>query len=460
MRRLAEHYSQLGRWEEARKAFAQILEILGPQEASAGDPRCGQATLGLALTALLGGGEGARAAPALIRQAAVEAVPSEQAAEVLGPMAQGLHVLGQATSGLRRIFDLADSALGRACLPRWAEAAERLVVERPADLGLRRLLARLISRVGEAGVAALHEEAARFLDPPPSEGTPPPPERTRAAPRSSLKIFGPAVTEAAKVPLRTLLVGLHPQLGRMAMPLDPSALGPEVDEVQSPELAGLCDELRGALEAGPVGIAFARRAQRPVELLHSLPPVMLLDPALAAWPQGQVRFLLGRALEWVRSGGLLLLSEPLDRVQKILDSVALIFGVPLPQGARADRTMVERLQSRGFSPDLFDNETMEALQVAFFNHYRAPVALDTYLAEERHVANRIGLLAGGDLAGALDALARELLVGAGQDADAPLDAARRRRLVHAEPELRELLGFGSSALFHQLRRHRSTMPRV
>ncbi|MDY0000182.1 MAG: tetratricopeptide repeat protein [Polyangia bacterium] len=458
LRRLADHYSQLGRWEDSRRAFAQLLEVLSVEDQTGADPRIGSAMLGLALTALLCGGDSAKESPALIRQPLVGEVEPTQAIEVLAPIAQGLYVSDMDSSGIRRIFDLADSALGRACLPRWTEAAERLADERPADLGIRRLLIRLISRVGEAGVADLHEAATRFLDPASAAGFTVPNETTRAAPQRSVAIFGPAVTEAARVPLRTLLSGLHPQLGRIAKPLDPSALGPEVDELRSPELVTLCDELRGALEAGPVGVVFARDPRRPVELIYSHPPVMLLDPDIMVLPTGQVRFLIGRALELVRSGALLLESEPIERAQEILDSVAMLFGIPLPEGARAESSMVSRLQDRGFCPDLFDNQTMEALQVAFFNHYRAPVALEGYLVEERRVANRVGLLVGGDLCAGLEALAQEAHARSGSDA--PLDAAARRRLVHMESEMREMLRFGTSALFNQLRRQRTTLPRM
>lgn len=473
VRRLAEHYAQVGRFAEARAAFLQLLELVATPSEAGGKSRA-SAAFGLAVTSLLCKGDAGREAPALIRQPPVEAVSDRDAAEILAAVNQGLHASGQGPTELRRVLDLLDSALGRAFLPRYAEAAERLLEERPVDLGLRRLLARLIARVGEPKLAALHEAAIAFLSPSSMEDGPQHEEGRRAIPGRSLAVYGPAVSEAAKVPLRSLLVGLHPHLGRLAPPIDPSVLGPEVEDMGSPELAVLCEELKVSLGVSPVGIVFARKARLHVEIVYSLPSVLLLDPELQGWPQVQVRFLLGRALEWVRSGSMLLGCLPTEPPGAVLDAVAQLFGVPLPRGTKADPAIVTRLEARGVSPDLFDNETMEALQVAFFNHYRAPVAPEAYLDAERHVANRIGLLVSGGLTESLEALARHLYraggapgadevgdaEGSGVPGDLPTSIAYRRQLVHAEPELEELLRFGTSTLYSQLRRHRSTLPRV
>ncbi|MFH2010490.1 MAG: hypothetical protein ABI333_28075, partial [bacterium] len=362
--------------------------------------------------------------------------------------------------GLRRIFDLVDSALGRSCLPSWIRTGERLQSKDPADASLRRLMVRLCARLGDGVQAANHRAVLEFLD-----GTSSVAEVERDPQRSGVNAkvvtpFGQAIPDAANVPLRSVLARLHPQLGCLAPPIDPSVLGAEIDPGQAGELAATIESVKELLAPGPVGAVFARRPRQPVTLIFSLPPVLLVDPQLADWPLGPVRFVLARALELARSGSLLLLVEPAGRVQQVLDTVAQLFEIPQPPSARPDPELAHRFAERGFSADRFDNDAMEALQVAFFNYYRDPTDIGTYREAALHTANRIGLLVTGELAPALNGLAAQLHGEYGGDVrGTTLEQPVRNALVDREPQLAELMRFGTSSLFPSLLRRRVTLTR-
>lgn len=455
--RLATHLLRLGRWGEAVDAAAKVS---GPAETV----HLGLARLAHAVGSLLAGGGAAREAPRVMRAPEVADVAPAEAAILLAAVAAGLAHSGDPVRGLRRVFDLVDSALGRAFLPRWMAAAEGLAAERSTDVGIRLLLARLMARVGEGTLGNQHAAALRFLLP---EGgaqmDAPEPRPVRSA--RLYRVFGPTVPAEAKVALRTLLTELHPALGRVAPRLDPSRLGAEVDEVSAPALFEILEELRGTLRSGPVGAAFARSPTRPVEVVYSLPPVLLMHPDIATWPSARVRFLIARALEQCRSGTALLLSLSLDRVAALLDAVAATFDVPMPESVIVEPSWMDRIRRADLGPGLYDNATRETLQVAFFKYYREAGDLQSYLRAALDASDRFGLLASGRLDEALWALAAQ--VGAEGEAGAcaaagsvPATWEERRRLVRTHRELETLLIYGTSSHYLSLLRRRSSLPRL
>ncbi len=464
--RVASHYARTGRWAELREAHfhqRRLFEERGDTPPAA----VASAILGSSVSALLGSGDSAREAPTIIREMQVSDLNPEQATLLLADVVQGLHATDADAMALRRVFDLLDSALGRSALPTWTRTGERLLGKDPSLVPLRRFMMRLCARLGDSIQSANHKAVLGFLEGAPPESSLATEElKRRGVLTKSLSVFGPAVPDVANVPLRSVFTGLHPQLGRLAPPIDPSELGPEVDEEHGASLVVILDNLKELLDTGPVGAVFARRPKAPVSMIFSFPPVLLVDPRVVSWPDTQVRFVLARALELVRSGSLLLLSYPCEQVTLILDTVASMFDIPLPKGATPDPSVKRRLVKRGFSSEHFDNATMETLQVAFFNHLRDPVGLAEYRAAALETANRIALLATGELDHSLAALAVQLYVESGGELQldsagrpAPLDRPLRDNLVSSQPQLTALMRFGSSSLFPTLLRRRVTLPR-
>jgi tetratricopeptide (TPR) repeat protein len=463
---VAAHYARTGRWSELQEAHLhqrQLFEERGDTPPAA----LASAILGISVAALLGGGDSAREAPTIIREMQVSDLNPEQATALLADIVQGLHASSADAMALRRVFDLLDSALGRGALPTWTRTGERLLSKDPSQVPLRRFMVRLCARLGDSIQSVNHKAVLGFLEGAPPETPLPSIEefKIRGALAKSLAVFGPAVPDAANVPLRSIFSGLHPQLGRLAPPIDPSELGPEIDDEHGPSIAANLEALKEILNPGPVGAVFARRPKAPVSVIFSFPPVLLVDPRVADWPVVQARFVLARALEIVRAGSLLLMSYPSEQVRLILDTVAQMFDIPLPASATPDPSILRRLQDRGFTTEHFDNAAMEGLQVAFFNHLRDPVGLAEYRSAALEAANRIALLATGDLDHALHALAVQLFVESGGELaldssghSAPLDRPIRDSLVASQPQLAALMSFGTSPLYPTLLRRRVTLP--
>jgi len=464
--RVAAHYARNGRWHELGEAHLQQRRLF--EERGDSPPAAvASAILGSSVASLLGGGDAAREAPTIIREMQVSDLNPEQASLLVADVVQGLHATSADAMALRRIFDLLDSALGRGALPTWTRTGERLLAKDPSQVPLRRFMVRLCARLGDSIQSSNHKAVLGFLEGAPPEPTLPSGEepRRRGSLTKSLSVFGPAVPDQANVPLRSVFCGLHPQLGRLAPPIDPSELGPELDVEHGRDLTANLEALKELLSPGPVGAVFARRPKAPVAMIFSFPPVLLIDPRVAGWPVPQARFVLARALELVRAGSLLLLSYPSEQVTRILDTVAQMFDIPLPRGATPDPSIKRRLQDRGFTTEHFDNAGMEALQVAFFNHLRDPVGLAEYRSAALEAANRIALLASGELDHALHALAIQLYVESGGELQldsggrpAPLDRPIRDGLVNSQPQLAALMGFGTSSLYPTLLRRRVTLP--
>jgi predicted Zn-dependent protease len=457
-RRIASHYARTGQWSEMAAAWSQLVDLLEAAPGAA-DGEHAEARLGLALASLLGGGDSAPRAPALIRELRADDLAPERAVGLLADISRGLHATGGDPLAVRRLFDLVDSALGRGCLPRWAEAGERLLLERPGETGLRETLLRLASRLGDGARAAAHQTVLHFLGGEAATEDGPEEELASGMSPKVFGVLGPALPEAARTPLRTILAGLHPHLGRLAPSLDPTTLGPEVDELHAPDLARRLEGLKVLLQTGAVGVAFARRPRLPLEVVFSLPPVLLVDPRLQAWPPARTVFLLARALELVRSGTLLLHAEPEGRVRAILNTVARMFKVPLPRIAEPDEAVEKRLRERGFGPDLFDNQAMESLQIGFFALFREGCDVAAYRTEATAMANHVGLLAAARLGASLEALADHLEAGRTGGA---VETPRRAPSValEEEAELRDLVRFGTSTHYLALVKRRATLPRL
>ena len=118
----------------------------------------------------------------------------------------------------------------------------------------------------------------------------------------------------------------------------------------------------------------------------------------------------------------------------------------------------------------FDNPLGDALD-AVIDFPTGPVRAFALFAhcftcgKNLQAANRIALLATGELDHALHALAVQLFVESGGELSldasghpAPLERSIRDRLVASQPQLAALMSFGTSSLYPTLLRRRVTLP--
>jgi len=324
---------------------------------------------------------------------------------------------------------LGGADVGRALL---LDAARALLIERPGDIGLRLVVARLWELAGYADAAArarLHYGVLTWLDP-----ASPAAERLRA--------LGPAqpidasddkrVHPQARGLLRDALVPLAPYV--LGLPAAPIAVEPAPEWLE--RLRPIARVVAGpALER--VDAAVVADLVEPAWIEPTRTPRLLLARRVLS-DDAAARFAAARAAALLASGVSLIEGRAPEDVAALVRAAATIF-LPdtapalLKQGAfvHAWRAELEALPLR---PESMPERTRAHLEIAL-----AAAALDNaalasgqaYCAAERWSADRAALSATGDARAALTALAAP---------DVATPDARTAALTHA-PALIELLRF-------------------
>jgi hypothetical protein len=339
--------------------------------------------------------------------------------------------------------------------------AERMLRERPSDTGLRRLMPRLAARVAQRPGTLGHLDVLAFIDPmDPVTADRPEKERPTRLVANALSVMGPALPPGVRVPLRTALERLSDLLCGFDRPprqIDPSER--ELASRVSPLLAAKLTSLTRQMRVRAVELKVVDSDKADVEVVDAKPPVLLISVPLLDRPEKELLFLLARGLEWVRSGGLFIQDrEPSGstaQAEQWVVALASALSAPLPSDLKIDDEKVEQLRHWGVIPDVLDRQDRESVLKALYAYHQSPSELGLYLRAQEQMAQRIGLLASGDLLTALRATARSLAGPAVLEPDA---VNERIRLMDDNESLAELARFGVSELCKKLRRS-TTVPR-
>ncbi len=309
-------------------------------------------------------------------------------------------------------------------------ALAELAAHDPAAPGALRVLARQADRTGGKVFARAVYALLAFADPSDKAAA----ERLRAlgaaasATSADLRLDGPADHPEASGPLRRALAAL-------AVPL--LGLGDEPSVVAGALAAARAEDLRrlGERLGAPAVVAVVEKSDVPsVKVVASgaRPTQLRVTSAAAALPDPAWTFLAARALEEARSGlcGLRRLGAA-DRTEALEGAQAALLGEK-PDGERA--RAAARLVNDAVET-LPPGAARARLVADLRQVLSAPPDWEAFTRAAAHTANRIGLLACGDPAVALAALARE---------DAPLvegpDADARRAFLRSNAA-RELVTF-------------------
>ena len=446
-RGLARYYSRAGRWEELIGVCQSLLEIEPDGALQAG------VKLRMAVAFLLGGGEQASRAPALLRQVDRELWPVDQMCRILADVSVGLREAGFTTAPIGRVIDALSSSFGSEATDRIHRQVQSCLEQRPGDVGARRLMLRLAPRVGQRWALAEHQRVLAYLDPEDPatkdlrEGIGP----GQLGP-TSLDVAGPSLLEGLRVPFRTVLERLSDLLaGFMRRTPDVPSGQEALSVVVSPLRAAKVASVVRQLKVRAVDIRVARSDRILVDVIDSRPPAVVLSSATLDLPDSEFLFLVGRSLEWVRSGGIFLKDRTWADVDEIIVAVTHALGISDAGGRKVRPELVEILSRWGVTPEALDRADLMAVTAALMAHLRSPCDMDEYRFEQVRMAQRIGLLVSGDLQASLKAGAVAV---AGLDVLDPIRVDDRSRLLDERSELRELASFGVSRLRWKL--HRNT----
>ena len=321
-------------------------------------------------------------------------------------------------------------------------AALRCVLGDPADFGPAVLAAYLQQRCGRLALARAARDLALFLDP----------DLARQGSIASLGAQNPALAAAwgptvaehplCRGPLRRVLRALAPALAEV-----PHAGGAPVEgEPLGPKAEAVFRELRDQLGAS-VPRAVVRGAGTDVTFATTQPLTVIVGQRAEDLDVGELRFLVGRALEQARAGTLAVARLSVANLHGLLRGVirAVSLGASdreaTGQDSESDRASnwasllsqpsIARLMPTGkVRADLLV-DAGEALT-------RLP-DLEGYVRGCRYTADRIGLLCCGSPLVALRALA-----GQGKhDGTLPAEegARERRERVRSSTAMRELIAF-------------------
>ena len=305
-----------------------------------------------------------------------------------------------------------------------------LVVLDPAGTGALRVLGRQAERTGGKVVARGVSTLLSFADPSDAGAA----ERLRAlggsaaATSADLRVDGPADHPDAAGPLRRALAALAVPL--LGLGDEPSLVAGELPAARAEELRKLGDRL-----GAPDVIAVVEKSDTPalkVVASGARPTQLRVTSAAAALPDAAWTFLAARALEEAR-GGLVGLRGlgPADRTEVLAGAQAALLG-ETPDGERA--RAAARLVNDAVET-LPPGAARQRLVADLRQVLSSPPDWEDFARASAHTANRVGLLACGDAAVALAALARDE-AGLGKAAD----AAARRTLLRTIP-VRELVRF-------------------
>jgi tetratricopeptide (TPR) repeat protein len=322
-------------------------------------------------------------------------------------------------------------------------ALAELVAQDPAGAGALRVLARQAERTGSKVLARAAYALRAHADP----GDEKVAERLRAlgpaaaATSSDLRVDGPADHPGASGPLRRALAALAVPL--LGLGDEPSVVAGALAPARAEELRRLGDRLgapdvEGVVEKSDVpAVKVVASGAKPTQLR--------VTSAAAALPDAAWSFLVARALEEARSGlaGLRRL-PPGDRTLVLEGAQAALLG-ETPDGARArDAARLVNDAVETLPPGAARQRLVADLREIL----SSPPDWEAFGRAAAHTANRVGLLACGDPAVALAALAREDVApargggakGAGAKDAAAREAEARRAFLRTEA-VRELVRF-------------------
>jgi len=446
-RGLAQYYSRTGRWEELVGVCQSLLEIEkdGVQQAGV--------KIRMATALLLAGGEQASEAPALLRQVDRDLWPVDQMCRILADMSVGLRETGFTTAPIGRVIDALSSSFGSEATDRIHRQVQICLEQRPGDVGARRLMLRLAPRVGQRWALAEHQKVLAYLDP---EDPATKDLREGIGPGQlgamSLDVAGPALPEGLRVPLRTVLERLSDLLagfmrGSPDVPRGQEALSAVVSPLRAAKVASVVRQLK----VRAVDIRVQQSDRILVGLVDARPPAVVVSSSLLDLPDAEFLFLIGRGLEWVRSGALFLKDRSWNEVDEIIVAVAQALGVSEIGGRKVRPELVEILSRWGVTPEALDRADLMAVTAALMAHLRSPCDMDEYRLDQVRMAQRVGLLVSGDLQASLRAAA---IAASGMGILETNGVEDRSRVLDDRSELRELAFFGVSRLRWKL--HRNT----
>jgi tetratricopeptide (TPR) repeat protein len=448
-RRLVEHYARRGAWSD----MAEVSDILVDGEVQPIPRQTAQVQLAVAL--LLDGGSRAIEAPELLSTVNPDELQVEAIARILGNVSLGLRYSGHTMAPMSRVLDTLSSALGQQTLQSWLWAADRALQENPMDMGLRRLMPRLGSRVAQRWYGSQHARILKFLDSTDSEGS------EARTPKSGQKVVnnaldpdGPALPPALRVPLRTALTALAPKLwgfGRAPY----QAAGKQVDlkEVLSTEQVDRVRVLTRRMGTKDVVMQVTQSREVTVVAVDAAPPRILISQGAGQRPINELLFLVARELEWIRSGSLFLKDRVAEMKGVLPLALATALGIPTEDQNPRVEALADEMRAAGLNIDDLTMERQNRLLAALAQHAQDPIDAESYLREAQRMAYRIGLLACGDLLVALRATAAQIQ---GVDILDDVHDSERRALVLEHAGLLELIRFGTSRKIGNLVR-RSTM---
>jgi tetratricopeptide (TPR) repeat protein len=323
-----------------------------------------------------------------------------------------------------------------------APALAELVTQDPAATGALRVLARQADRTGNKAVARAVNALLTLADPVHTAHTADAAaaERLRAlgaapgATAEAMLLGGPAEHADAAGPLRRTLATLA--LPLLGLGDEPAIVAGELPAARAEALRRLAERLAAPAvvavveKSDLVAVRIVARAAQPVQLR--------VTSAAAALPEAAWTFLAARALEEARGGlcGLRGFSAS-ERTEVLEGAQAALLG-ETPVGERAQaaaRRVTDAVETLPAGP------ARERLVADLRQVLSKPADWEAFARAAAHTANRVGLLACGDPAAALEALAREDARLTGGDAD-----SGPRRFLRTSP-VRELVKFMLSSAY-------------
>ncbi len=445
---LSQYYMREGDWE----SVLEVCDQLSRFDRAEMDVSVSLATIfRRAIALLLIGGKDAAQVPGLLRSVDRETVNVGILAEILSEAADGLRSRGMSSAPLGRVLDAFGSGLGTDMVEHLARWIDRRLTESPDLLGARRVLLRVVPRVGQRTMLYEHQQMIAFFDP----GDPVVQDQYDKliggeTPTSALDVMGPLVSEDLRLPLRTILVRLSDLLSGF-MRSEPERLAGEqpLEDVVPPILAAKIAGLVRKLRVRALDIRVFQDDEPTVRLVDWRPQAVLLSDSLLTLDESELFFILGRSLEWARSGVAFLENRSDEERDEILVALGKALGMESPEGMRVRPELVEILIRWGINSEALDRRDQDAVVTSLAAHWRSPCDYSTYVASQWRMCQRVGLMVSGDLSASLRAAA---LVEAGADILEPEAVEQRCRLVRESDALRELLRFGVSRLREKLHR--------
>ena len=170
-------------------------------------------------------------------------------------------------------------------------------------------------------------------------------------------------------------------------------------------------------------------------------PVVTVSRGFLDRPAEELIFVLSRSLEWVRSGSLLFLDREEKEREELLLELACALGVAVERTNVSSDHMREWRDWLGRGFGALNERQQSEIMAALKESVGRREDLGSYLAAQNQMAQRVGLMACGDLSVALWAAALEVR---GAEVLEPSALESREALLSGDPGMAELVRFGVS----------------